>query len=179
MTTRRDLVRALERAVGSQFVLWKPEDLATYEMDGTIEKSMPYAVALPATTEEVAACVRACRQLGVPVTPRGAGTGLSGGSVPAKRGVVISTARMRQILEIDALNRLAVVEPGVANLELSKQAASYGLFYAPDPSSQQACTIGGNVAENAGGPPWLALGGAQDLALGIGGGTAGTAWRSA
>jgi glycolate oxidase len=167
MPTRRDLVTALERAVGGQYVLWRPEDLATYEMDGTIEKSMPYAVALPASTEEVAKCVRACRELGVAITPRGAGTGLSGGSVPAKRGVVISTARMRRILEIDPVDRIAVVEPGVANLELSNQAAPYGLFYAPDPSSQQACTIGGNVAENAGGPHCLALGVTQNFVVGI------------
>lgn len=151
MPTRRDLVRALEEAAGAKNVLWRPEDLAVYEFDGTIERSTPHAVVLPGTAEEVAKVVRACNRFGVPITPRGAGTGLSGGSVPAKRGVVIGTGRMRQIIEIDKQNRLAVVEPGVPNLELSKAAAPFGLFYAPDPSSQQACTIGGNVAENAGG----------------------------
>ncbi|MBK9612261.1 FAD-linked oxidase C-terminal domain-containing protein [Candidatus Amarobacter glycogenicus] len=167
MPTRRDLVRALEEAAGAKHVLWRPEDLAVYEFDGTIERSTPHAVVLPGTTEEVAKVVRACNRFGVPITPRGAGTGLSGGSVPAKRGVVIGTGRMRQIIEIDKQNRLAVVEPGVPNLELSKAAAPFGLFYAPDPSSQQACTIGGNVAENAGGPHCLALGVTQNHVLGI------------
>ena len=167
MPTLRDLVRALQDAVGEANVLYRPEDLAVYEFDGTIEKSTPHAVVLPGTAEEVAAAVRVCNQFGVPVTPRGAGTGLSGGSVPARRGVVIATARMRRIMEIDRENRLAVVEPGVPNLELSKAAAPYGLFYAPDPSSQQACTIGGNVAENAGGPHCLALGVTQNHVLGM------------
>ncbi|GIW16139.1 MAG: FAD-binding protein [Tepidiforma sp.] len=167
MTTRRELIAALRRAVGEDAVVWRPEELATYEFDGTVERSVPHAVALPATAAEVQAVVRACLELGVPVTPRGAGTGLSGGSVPAKRGVVVSTARMRRILEIDPVDRVAVVEPGVANLELSRQAAKYGLFYAPDPSSQAACTIGGNVAENAGGPHCLALGVTQNFVLGL------------
>ena len=167
MPTRRDLIRALEGAVGAKYVLWRPEDLAVYAFDGTIEKSTPHAVVLPDGAEEVAKVVRACNALGVPITPRGAGTGLSGGSVPAKRGVVIATGRMRRVLEIDKENRLAVVEPGVANLDLSKVAAPYGLFYAPDPSSQQACTIGGNVAENAGGPHCLALGVTQNHVLGL------------
>src|SRR6187397_1703222 len=123
MATRRDLVSALTAAVGERYVLWRPEDLAVYEFDGTIEKSTPHAVVLPGSTEEVAAVVRTCNRFGVPITPRGAGTGLSGGSVPAKRGVVISTARMRQILEIDEANRIAVVEPGLPNLDLSKAAA--------------------------------------------------------
>ena len=167
MPTRRDLIRALEAAVGAKYVLWRPEDLAVYAFDGTIEKSTPHAVVLPDGAEEVAKVVLACNALGVPITPRGAGTGLSGGSVPAKRGVVIATGRMRRVLEIDKENRLAVVEPGVANLDLSKVAAPYGLFYAPDPSSQQACTIGGNVAENAGGPHCLALGVTQNHVLGL------------
>jgi glycolate oxidase len=167
MPTRRDLIEALSRAVGASNVLWRPEDLAVYEFDGTIEKSAPHAVVFPGDAEEVAAVVKACNGFGVPITPRGAGTGLSGGSVPAKRGVVIATARMRRILEIDQENRLAIVEPGVPNLDLSKAAAPYGLFYAPDPSSQQACTIGGNVAENAGGPHCLSLGVTQNHVLGI------------
>jgi len=167
MATRRELIRALEGAVGREHVLWRPEDLAVYEFDGTIEKSMPYAVAFPGDTEEVAKVVRVCNAMDVAITPRGAGTGLSGGSVPAKRGVVIATGRMRRILEIDSANRLAVVQPGLPNLDLSKAAAPYGLLYAPDPSSQQACTIGGNVAENAGGPHCLALGVTQNHVLGI------------
>jgi len=167
MPTRRELIAALERVAGPEYVLWRPEDLAVYEFDGTIERSTPHAVVLPGTTEEVAAVVRECNRLGVPITPRGAGTGLSGGSVPAERGVVISTGRMRRILEIDPVARLAVVEPGVPNLDISKAAAPLGLFYAPDPSSQQACSIGGNVAENAGGPHCLALGVTQNHVLGM------------
>ncbi len=167
MPTLRDLVDALTGAVGEPNVLWRKEDLAVYEFDGTIEKSMPHAVALPANAEETAAVVRVCNRFNLPITPRGAGTGLSGGSVPAQRGVVVSTSRMRQIVEIDPANRIAVVEPGVPNLDLSKAAAPFGLFYAPDPSSQQACTIGGNVAENAGGPHCLALGVTQNHVLGI------------
>jgi glycolate oxidase len=167
MPTRRELIAALERVSGPGYVLWRPEDLAVYEFDGTIERSTPHAVVLPGTTEEVAAVVRECNRLGVPITPRGAGTGLSGGSVPAKRGVVIGTGRMRQIVEIDPVDRVALVEPGVANLDISKAAAPLGLFYAPDPSSQQACSIGGNVAENAGGPHCLALGVTQNHVLGM------------
>lgn len=167
MPTRRELIASLERAVGRDYVLWRAEDLAVYEFDGTIERSTPHAVVLPGTTDEVAAAVRVCNRLGVPITPRGAGTGLSGGSVPAKRGVVIGTGRMRRILEIDPVDRVAVVEPGVPNLDISKAAAPLGLFYAPDPSSQQACSIGGNVAENAGGPHCLALGVTQNHVLGM------------
>ncbi len=167
MTTRRELVRQLQSAVGKEHVLYLPEDLAVYEFDGTIDKKTPHAVVFPANAAETAAAVRVCNALGVPITPRGAGTGLSGGAVPARRGVVIATARMRRILEIDAANRLAVVEPGLPNIQLSEAAAEYGLFYAPDPSSQKACTIGGNVAENAGGPHCLALGVTTNHVLGI------------
>ena len=121
----------------------------------------------PGSTDEVAGVVRACNALDVPVTPRGAGTGLSGGAVPARRGVVVATARLRRILEVDPVNRVAVVEPGVPNIRLSEAAAEHGLFYAPDPSSQKACTIGGNVAENAGGPHCLALGVTTNHVLGL------------
>lgn len=167
MTTRRQLLTRLRAAVGRDHVLYRPEDLLVYEFDGTIERSRPHAVVLPATTDEVAAVIRACRDLGVPVTPRGAGTGLSGGAVAAKRGVVIVTSRMRRILEVDPVDRVAVVEPGVPNIQISEAAARYGLFYAPDPSSQKACTIGGNVAENAGGPHCLALGVTTNHVLGL------------
>jgi glycolate oxidase len=167
MTTRRDLLGALTAIVGREQVLWRPEDLLVYEFDGTIEKSRPYAVVLPGSAEEAAAIVRACNRLGVAITPRGAGTGLSGGAVPTRRGVVVATARLRRIIEIDPVNRLAVVEPGLPNLQLSQAAAEFGLFYAPDPSSQKACTIGGNVAENAGGPHCLALGVTTNHVLGV------------
>ena len=167
MATRRDLVAALQRVVERDYVIYRQEDLRVYEYDGTIDKSTPHAVVLPGNAEEVAACVRVCREFGVPVTPRGAGTGLSGGAVPAERGVVIGTSRMRRILEIDTENRLAVVEPGVVNIQVSEAAARHGLFYAPDPSSQRACTIGGNVAENAGGPHCLSLGVTTNHVLGV------------
>ncbi|HEY4669176.1 MAG TPA: FAD-linked oxidase C-terminal domain-containing protein [Tepidiformaceae bacterium] len=167
MTTRRELIGRLTAAVGREYVAYRREDLLVYEYDGTIEKRLPHAVVFPGNTEEIAAVVRVCNELGVPVTPRGAGTGLSGGSIAAKQGVVVATARMRRILEIDPVNRLAVVEPGLPNIQLSEAAAEYGLFYAPDPSSQKACTIGGNVAENAGGPHCLALGVTTNHVLGM------------
>ena len=167
MTTRRELVSRLAAICGAPNVVWRREDLLVYEYDGTIERKQPYAVVFPADAEETAAVVRVCNELGMPVTPRGAGTGLSGGSVPTRRGVVIGTSRMRRILEIDAANRIAVVEPGLPNIQLSEAAAVHGLFYAPDPSSQKACTIGGNVAENAGGPHCLALGVTQNHVIGI------------
>jgi glycolate oxidase len=167
MTTRRELISGLARIVGRGNTLWRPEDLLVYEFDGTIEKQRPHAVVFPGSTGEVAEVVGLCNQLGVPVTPRGAGTGLSGGAVAARRGVVVATARLRRILEIDPVDRLAVVEPGVPNIQLSEAATEHGLFYAPDPSSQKACTIGGNVAENAGGPHCLALGVTTNHVLGV------------
>jgi glycolate oxidase len=167
MTTRRELIARLQDVVGHDHVLYRPEDLLVYEFDGTIERSRPHAIVLPATTAEVAAVVRACLDLDVPVTPRGAGTGLSGGAVAARRGVVVATSRMRRIIEVDPVDRLAVVEPGVPNIQISEAAAPHGLFYAPDPSSQKACTIGGNVAENAGGPHCLALGVTTNHVLGL------------
>ncbi|GAB4324931.1 MAG: FAD-linked oxidase C-terminal domain-containing protein [Dehalococcoidia bacterium] len=166
MTTRRELLDALRGVAGKEHVLYRPEDLIVYELDGTIERRVPHAVVFPGTTAEVAGVVRACNALGVPITPRGAGTGLSGGAVPARRGVVVSTTRMRRILELDPVNRIAIVEPGLPNIQLSDAAAAHGLFYAPDPSSQRACTIGGNVAENAGGPHCLALGVTTNHVLG-------------
>jgi glycolate oxidase len=116
---------------------------------------------------EVAAAVRIARRHGVPVTARGAGTGLSGGAIPCEGGVVITTARMNRILELDVENRLAVVEPGVINLDITRAAEPYGLYYAPDPSSQKACTIGGNIAENAGGPHTLRYGATTNHVLGL------------
>jgi glycolate oxidase len=167
LTTRRQLVSRLAAICGERNVLFRREDLLAYEFDGTIEKRLPHAVAFPATAEEVAAVVKLCRELGLPITPRGAGTGLSGGAVAMKRGVVIATSRMRRIIEIDPIDRVAIVEPGLPNIQLSEAAAQHGLFYAPDPSSQRACTIGGNVAENAGGPHCLALGVTTNHVLGI------------
>src|SRR3990170_474351 len=147
------LVRELQRAVGRKWVLHAAEDLLVYEYDATIERGLPESVVLPDSAEQVAEVVRIARRHGAAVTARGAGTGLSGGAIPCDRGVVIVTSRMNRILEVDAENRIAVLEPGVVNLDVSRAVAGHGLYYAPDPSSQKACTIGGKVAGNAGGPP--------------------------
>ncbi len=152
------IIRDLQAAIGRKWVLHAPEDLLVYEYDATIERGRPEAVVLPNSTEEVASAVRIARHYELPVTARGAGTGLSGGAIPCEGGVVIVTSRMKRILEVDRENRLAVVEPGVINLDISRAVESYGLYFAPDPSSQKACTIGGNVAENAGGPHCLRYG---------------------
>jgi glycolate oxidase len=161
------LIRELEAIVGKPNAMSAPEDLLVYEYDATIERARPQAVVLPDSALQVAAVVRAARCFDVPVIPRGAGTGISGGALAAVGGVVVALTRMRRILDIDPVNRLAVVEPGVVNLDLSRAVAKYGLFYAPDPSSQRACTIGGNVAENAGGPHTLAHGATTSHVLGL------------
>ena len=146
------LVADLERAVGPGAVLSEPAALRTYECDGlTGRRAVPRAVVLPETTGQLQAAVRVCARHGVPFVARGAGTGLSGGAVPVAEGIVIGLARMRRILEVDVPNRRVRVQPGVANLDVTRAVAAHGLFYAPDPSSQQVCTIGGNVAENSGG----------------------------
>ncbi|MGH9200634.1 MAG: FAD-binding oxidoreductase [Vicinamibacterales bacterium] len=160
-------MRELQRVIGKKWVLHAPEDLLVYEYDATIERGLPDAVVLPDSVEQVAAAVRIGREHGVSVTARGAGTGLSGGAIPCEGGIVIVTARMNRIIQMDVENRLAVVEPGVINLDISKAAAPHGLYYAPDPSSQKACTIGGNVAENAGGPHCLRYGTTTNHVLGL------------
>ena len=165
--TKPPLISDLEDAIGTQFVISRPEDLLVYEYDGSIDKAMPGAVVVPGSTEEVMAAVRIANRHGANIVPRGAGTGLSGGAIPLKGSVVIALTRMNRIIEIDAGNRTALVEPGVVNIEISQAAAKFGLYYAPDPSSQRACTIGGNVAENAGGPHCLAYGVTTNHVLGI------------
>ncbi|NNL84767.1 MAG: FAD-binding protein [Myxococcales bacterium] len=160
------LVDKLRAIVGDEGVLARDEELFVYEVDGlTLHAGRPAAVALPETTEQISQVVRACREAGVPFVPRGAGTGLSGGAVAIEGGVVIECQRMNRILEVDALDRFAVVQPGVVNADLSEAVKHLGLFYAPDPSSQQACTIGGNVAENSGGPHTLKYGTTTDHVL--------------
>jgi glycolate oxidase len=144
--------------LGPRGYLDRPEDLALYEYDGSVEKGLPEMVAFPRNTDEVAGIVRITGEYGVPIVGRGAGTGLSGGAIPRLGGVVVGFARMNRILEIDLENECAVVEPGVVNLDITLAVQPHGYFYAPDPSSQRACTIGGNVAENAGGPHTLAYG---------------------
>jgi glycolate oxidase len=145
-------VDGLRRALGHEHVITEPEQLRVYECDGlTGHRAVPELVVLPRTTEEVQVVVRACHAASVPFVARGAGTGLSGGATPLAGGVVVSLARMNRILEIDLASRRVVVQPGVANLDVTRAVAADGFFYAPDPSSQQVCTIGGNVAENSGG----------------------------
>jgi glycolate oxidase len=147
-----ELLQALADAVGAENVVSEPEDLRTYECDGlTSYRVVPELVLLPRTAEQVQAAVRLCHEHRVPFVARGAGTGLSGGAVPCPGGIVISLARMKRILEIDLESGRIVVEPGVTNLDVSKAVVPHGFYYAPDPSSQQVCTIGGNVAENSGG----------------------------
>jgi len=145
-------VDELEDALGAGFVITEPEKLATYDCDGlTGWRAQPACVVLPGSSAEVQAVLRLCAREGVPFVARGAGTGLSGGALPVADGVVVSLARMNRIVEIDLESERVVVEPGVANLDVTRAVAAEGYFYAPDPSSQQVCTIGGNLAENSGG----------------------------
>jgi glycolate oxidase len=152
MSLSTALVDELRGALGREHVITEPEQLRVYDCDGlTGWRAQPALVALPGSTEEVQAVVRACHREGIPFVARGAGTGLSGGALPVADGIVISLARMNRILEIDLESLRVVVEPGVANLDVTRAVEAGGFFYAPDPSSQQVCTIGGNVAENSGG----------------------------
>jgi glycolate oxidase len=149
----------LSRLLPPGAVIDRPEELKTYECDGlTGHRVIPSLVVLPETTEQVQAVVRACHAAGVPFVARGAGTGLSGGALPVAEGVVVSLARMNRVLEVDLDAERVVVQPGVTNLQVTEAVAGHGLFYAPDPSSQQVCTIGGNVAENSGGAHCLKYG---------------------
>ncbi|MDE2600590.1 MAG: FAD-binding protein [Rhodocyclaceae bacterium] len=153
------VLAALRPCVAADALLHTTEEMRPYECDGLAAfRQLPLAVVLPANEAEVQAVVRTCHQLGVPVVARGAGTGLSGGAMPHPHGVVLSLAKMKSILSIDPAARMAVVQPGVRNLAISEAAAEYGLYYAPDPSSQIACSIGGNVAENSGGVHCLKYG---------------------
>ncbi len=146
------LVPRLIEICGTANVVTDPLELRTYECDGlTSHRATPAVAVLPGTAEETAQIVRACARDGVPFVARGSGTGLSGGALPREDGVLIVMSRMRRILEIDPVSRRAIVEPGVTNLSVSQAVRQYGLFYAPDPSSQVICSVGGNVAENSGG----------------------------
>ncbi|HEX4747055.1 MAG TPA: FAD-binding protein, partial [Gaiellaceae bacterium] len=159
MSLPASLVAELREALGEGHVITEPEQLRTYECDGlTGHRAVPELVVLPGSTEEVQFVVRACHRERVPFVARGAGTGLSGGATPVAGGVVVSLARMNRILEIDLASQRVVVEPGVTNLDVTRAVAPHGFFYAPDPSSQQVCTIGGNVAENSGGAHCLKYG---------------------
>src|SRR3984893_16540781 len=161
------VVRELSDVIGARYVLYTPYDLMLYEYDASIDRSTPDVVVLPATTEEVAAIVKIAARHKVPVVPRGAGTGLSGGAVPIYGGIVITFSRMNRILEVDYPNLRAVVQPGLVNLHLSNALNPEGFYYVPDPSSQRSCTIGGNVGENAGGPHTLIYGVTTNHVLGL------------
>ncbi|HTM51115.1 MAG TPA: FAD-linked oxidase C-terminal domain-containing protein [Bryobacteraceae bacterium] len=159
--------KELAALLGPRGYLDRPEDLLLYEYDGSVDKARPEMVVFPRTTEDVVAIVKITGKHNVPIVGRGAGTGLSGGAIPRAGGVTIGFARMNRILEIDLPNERAVVQPGVVNLDLTLAVHPQGYFYAPDPSSQRACTIGGNVSENAGGPHTLAYGVTTNHVLGI------------
>ncbi len=148
----------LSAIVDEKGLLDRPADLSLYEYDGSVDKSAPDVVVFPRSAEEVSRILKLAAAHNVPVVGRGAGTGLSGGAIPRAGGIMIAFARMNRIVNVDLPNERAVVEPGVVNLDVTNTVSPLGYFYAPDPSSQRACTIGGNVAENAGGPHTLAYG---------------------
>ncbi|MFQ6026416.1 MAG: FAD-binding oxidoreductase [Dehalococcoidia bacterium] len=151
-------VEALRAIVGPENVIFHPEDLLVYEYDGSVDRALPRAVALPASAQEVSQVAALAYREGVPVAGRGSGTGLSGGAIAPPGGIQIAFTRMNRILEVDTENRTATIEPGVINLDLDTHVRKFGMRYAPDPSSQRACSLGGNIAENAGGPHCLAYG---------------------
>src|SRR5256885_9939870 len=162
------LIDSLRAIVGSDGLLTSPSDLLVYECDGyTIEKNKPDVVVFPTTTEQVVQIVRACNDANVPFLARGAGTSLAGGCLPVGGGVMIALTRMKRILEVNYRNRYAVVEPGVVNLWLTNHLKPHGWHFAPDPSSQGACTVGGNVATNSGGPHTLKYGVTVNHVLGL------------
>jgi len=156
---REQLIKKLVTIVGPQGVVHDREQLRTYECDGLANyRAIPTAVVLPETTEQVQAIVKLCHRHKIPFVARGSGTGLSGGAMPIEEGILISLSRMRRILEVDIPNQRVVVEPGVINLWVTQAVSQYGYYYAPDPSSQLICSIGGNVAENSGGAHCLKYG---------------------
>src|SRR5438034_4517355 len=164
---KEEVVRDLSALLGAKYVLHTAYDLMLYEYDASIDACPPDFEVFPASTEDVAAIVKIAAHHNVPVVPRGAGTGLSGGAIPIYGGIMIVFARMNRILEIDYDNLRAVVEPGLVNLHLSNALNPQGFYYVPDPSSQRSCTIGGNVGENAGGPHTLLYGVTTNHVLGL------------
>jgi glycolate oxidase len=155
----RQILDAFRAVLGSGGLITDPHELKTYECDGlTNFRVVPAAVLLPDTSQQVQAVVGICHRHKIPFVARGSGTGLSGGALPVANGVVLSLARMSRILEVDIPNQRVAVEPGAINAFITQQVAPYGYFYAPDPSSQQVCSIGGNVAENSGGAHCLKYG---------------------
>src|SRR6202042_2338698 len=164
---RESLLQRLCEELGERNVLSEPEDLGVYAFDAYSEERLPVAVVLPENSGQVCALVRIAAAFGQPLVPRGAGPGLCGGAVPVAGGIVVSFARMNRILELDVVNRRARVQPGVVNLDLSKAAQPYGLFFGPDPSSQKTSTLGGNAATNAGGPHAFSYGSMTNHVLGV------------
>ena len=168
MSRRAEIVSTLEAALPGGRVISDPAETRAYECDAfSAYRCPPLAVALPESTEEVSRLVKLCAELGVPIVPRGAGTSLTGGSLPTADSVVIGVARMNRILEIDAANRIARVETGATNLSVTDAASGEGFFYAPDPSSQMACAIAGNIAMNSGGAHCLKYGVTTNNLLGV------------
>lgn len=167
MAISSQVLSAFESQFGRRAILSQPTDLKLYEYDGGVDKALPELVVFPRSTEEVVTIVKLARQHDLSIVGRGAGTGLSGGAIARAGGVVIAFARMNRILELDIENERAVVQPGVVNLDISLAAQPFGYFFAPDPSSQRACTVGGNVAENAGGPHTLAYGVTTNHVVGL------------
>ncbi|MGD9536578.1 MAG: FAD-linked oxidase C-terminal domain-containing protein [Alphaproteobacteria bacterium] len=168
IAARQPLVASLRAILGDDGVVDDPNTLRTFECDGlSAYRQLPLAVALPASTAEVSAVLKLCAERGVKIVPRGAGTGLSGGALPLADGVTVGVGRLNRILEIDYANRCVVTQPGVANLALSHAVSAAGFYYAPDPSSQIACSIGGNVAENSGGVHCLKYGLTTNNLLGV------------
>lgn len=161
------LVRELQALLGTRNVLWHPDDMRVYSYDGSNNMASPDIVVLPQNAEQISAIVKLAWRYGAAIVPRGAGTGLCGAITPVAGGIMIAFSRMNRILEIDLENRTALVEPGVVNLDVSAALAPHGYFYAPDPSSQAACSIGGNVASNSGGPHCLAYGVTANHVLGL------------
>jgi glycolate oxidase len=154
----KQIIRELEKLLGREAVISSPDDLLLYEYDGSVEEARPECVVFLRTTADVSGIARISTEHGVPMVGRGAGTGRSGGALAVQGGILTVFSRMNRILEIDEENMRAVVQPGVVNLDVTRAVEHLGLYFAPDPSSQKACTIGGNVAENAGGPHTLAYG---------------------
>ncbi len=164
----RQLIERFRAIVGDEGMLCEASDLLVYECDGyVVEKNVPDVVLLPTTREQVVAIVKTCNEFDVPFVPRGAGTSLSGGCLPVGGGVMIALTRMKRILEVNLRDRYAVVEPGLVNVHLTQRLKGTGYHYAPDPSSQGACTIGGNVATNSGGPHTLKYGVTVNHVLGV------------
>jgi glycolate oxidase len=162
-----EVFASIEKLVGPRGYLREAADLALYEYDGSVDKARPEVVVFPQNAAQVSALAKLCVDRNIAIVGRGAGTGLSGGVIPRAGGMVISFARMNRIVELDLANERAVLEPGVVNLEITQAVQADGYFYAPDPSSQRACTIGGNVAENAGGPHTLCYGVTTNHTMGI------------